>query len=301
MEQLKVDIDDLSAFFLVVETGSFARAADRLGTSKSIISRRVMRLEETLAARLLTRGAKGTQPTDVGQTYYERAREALAQLEAAGEAVAEAVSDVAGPIRLSGPLSFGVSHLARALSEFASAYPRVELDISFDDHSVDLVGGGYDLAVRIGELADSSLVAKRIGKVHTVTVASPAYLDTYGCPDHPDDLSHHRGIHYTNVAPTVNWRFADGDSFKSYRINGVMRSDNGDMMLEAAKSGLGIARLPTFIASRAIQSGEVEAILKAYERPPVPMHAVMPPGRATTARVRALVSFLHLKFGTELL
>ena len=140
----------------MAETGSFARAAERMGLSKPVISRRVARLEEQLGARLLTRTARGAQPTEIGQAYYARAANILAELDAAEEVVAEAVTQIAGPIRLTAPLTFGVAHLAPALADFALAHPRVELDVEFEDRTVDLAGGGYDMAVRIGRLAGSA-------------------------------------------------------------------------------------------------------------------------------------------------
>src|SRR3954454_12623564 len=144
MERSSVDLLDVLAFVRVVETGAFSRAAERMGMAKAILSRRVARLEEQIGARLLTRSAQGAQPTDVGQAYFERAANVLAELEAAEEVVAEAVTQIAGPIRLSAPLSFGITYLAPALAQFAAAHPRVELDISFDDRVIDLVAGGFN-------------------------------------------------------------------------------------------------------------------------------------------------------------
>src|SRR4051794_7948550 len=166
------DLLDVLAFVRVVETGSSPGPAAGMGLSKPVLPRRVARLEERLGARLLTRTARGAQPTQVGDAYYERAAAILADLEAAQEVVAQAVTQIAGPIRLSAPLSFGIAHLAPALAEFAALHPQVELDIEFEDRNVDLVGGGYDLAVRIGSLADSSLVARRIAPVRKHAIAS---------------------------------------------------------------------------------------------------------------------------------
>ena len=200
MNRGSVDLLDVLAFVRVVETGAFSRAAERMGMSKSIVSRRVKRLEEGLGARLLTRSAQGAQPTDVGQAYYERAANILAELEAAEEVVAEAVTQVAGPIRMSAPLSFGVQYLAPALAEFAAAHPKVELDVALDDRVVDLIGGGFDLAVRIGTLPDSALVARRIAPVRKLPVASPAYLEANGRPEHPRDLNGHDILLYAGFA-----------------------------------------------------------------------------------------------------
>jgi len=295
-----VDLEDLQSFFLVVETGSFARAADRLGVAKSIVSRRVAALERQLKARLLTRTARGTQTTDVGALFYAKSREAMAQLEAAQEAVHDAMLEVAGPIRLSAPLSFGVSHLAAVLTEFAVLNPRVELDISFDDRKVDVLGGGFDVVIRIGELNDSTLVARRIGHINGMIVASPDYLARKGVPETPEDLSGHDCLLYTNVAPGDVWRFVIGGEVRTIRLPVRLRSDNGDMLLSAAVAGLGVARLPAFITSKAVATGEVMPVMAAYNTTS-PLHAVMPPGRSRTARVRALVDFLALRFANEVL
>src|SRR3569623_2044561 len=213
MERSSVDLLDVLAFVRVVETGAFSRAAERMGMAKSILSRRVARLEEQLGARLLTRSAQGAQPTDVGHAYYERASMVLAELDAAQEVVDQAVTQIAGPIRLSSPLSFGVTHLAPALAEFAAANPRVELDVSFDDRTVDLIAGGFDLAVRIGRLKDSSLIARKVAPVRGVVVASPAYLERRGRPQKPRDLAEHDLLFYGNE----QWRFRVGTGWEAVR------------------------------------------------------------------------------------
>jgi len=295
MERSAPDLVDVIAFVRVAETGSFARAAERMGVSKPALSRRVARLEEHLGARLLTRSARGAQPTDIGQSYYARAAAVLADLEAAQEVVAEAVTQIAGPIRLTAPLSFGVGHLAAALADFAAAHPAVELDVEFEDRTVDLVGGGYDLAVRIGRLADSALIARRIAPVRKCVVASPAYLDARGRPERPADLSAHAILLYAHE----QWRFRVGTRWETIRVAPVLRSNNGDMLLAAARAGLGLCMLPSFIAAPAIEDGSVEVVLLDYPIEEGALHAVMPPGRATTARVRALVDFLTARFGPE--
>jgi DNA-binding transcriptional LysR family regulator len=289
------DLVDVLAFVRVVETGSFARAAERMGLSKPVLSRRVARLEERLGARLLTRTARGAQPTGVGQAYYERAAAILADLEAAQEVVAAAVTQVAGPIRLSAPLSFGISYLAPALADFAKLHPAVELDIEFEDRNVDLVGGGYDLAVRIGRLADSALVARRIAPVRKCVIASPAYLDARGRPERPADLAGHAILVYGNE----QWRFRVGERWEAPRIDVRMRTNNGEMLRAAAQAGLGLCMLPSFIAAPALEDGTAEVVLQDFPLEEGALHAVMPPGRAVTARVRALVDFLVERFGPE--
>lgn len=295
MERSAPDLVDVLAFVRVVETGSFARAAERMGLSKPVLSRRVARLEEQLGARLLTRTARGAQPTDIGQAYYARAAAILADLEAAQEVVAEAVTQIAGPIRLTAPLSFGVEHLAPALAEFASAHPRVELDIEFEDRTVDLTGGGYDLAVRIGRLADSALVARRIAPVRKHVIASHNYLERRGRPERPADLAGHDILLYGNE----QWRFQIGGRWETIRVAPVLRTNNGEMLLAAAEAGLGLAMLPSFIAAPAIERGTIDVLLRDFPIEEGALHAVMPPGRAVTARVRALVDFLVARFGPE--
>lgn len=294
--QRSIDLLDVLAFTNVVETGAFARAAERMGISKSVLSRRVARLEERLGARLLTRTAQGAQPTDIGQAYFERAANILTELEAAEEVVAAAVTQIAGPIRLTAPLSFGTAYLAPALAEFAERHPLVDLDISFDDHSVDLVAGGYDLAVRIGNLPDSALIARRIAPVRGVVIASPAYLQRRGRPLHPDDLSEHELLLYT---PGSRWRFQVEGKWVYARGIARLRSDNGEMLRAAAVAGLGICILPSFIAAPGLEDRTLEPLLLDYPLEEASLQAVMPPGRATTARVRALVDFLAARFGPE--
>jgi DNA-binding transcriptional LysR family regulator len=294
MERSSTDLLDVLAFVRVVETGAFSRAAERMGMAKSIVSRRVARLEEQLGARLLTRSAQGASPTDVGQAYFERAANVLAELEAAEEVVAEAVTQIAGPIRLSAPLSFGVQHLAPVLAEFAAAHPRVELDISFEDRPVDLVAGGYDLAVRIGALKDSALIARRIAPVRKVPVASPDYLARKGVPHHPRDLAGHDILLYANET----WRFRIGKEWEHVRGQPRLRADNGEMLRAAAIGGLGICILPSFIAAPGFEQGSLVPLLADYPLEEGALHAVMP-SRATTARVRALVEFLVERFGPE--
>jgi DNA-binding transcriptional LysR family regulator len=267
--------------------------------SKSILSRRVARLELHLGAKLLTRTSQGAHPTEIGQTYFARASNILAELEAAQEVVAEAVTQVAGPIRLTAPLSFGTQYLAPALAEFAKLNPKVELDVSLEDRTVDLIGGGYDLAVRIGNLADSSLVARKIAPVRRVVLASPDYLARRGRPQHPRDLDGHDIVVYANAGQSEQWRFRVAGKWEQPRGRARFRADNGELIRAAASEGLGICILPTFIASSAIASGELETILNGYPLDDVGLHVVMPPGRAITARVRALVDFLAARFGPE--
>lgn len=301
MERSKVDLVDVEAFLQVVEAGGFARAAERTGLAKSILSRRVTRLEGRLGAKLLTRTARGVQPTHVGEAYAAKAAGVLHELESAAELVQDAVQQIAGPIRLSAPLTFGVRHMAPALADFAAAHPKVELDVSFTDKVIDLVGGGYDLAVRIGDLPDSQLLARRVAPVRSAVLASPAWIAAHGCPEHPRDLEGCDMLVYANPGRNAGelWRFPDGAGHIAIRGRTRLRADNGDLLREAAVAGLGAVILPTFIASPAIESGALEILLPRHPLPETGLHLVMPPGRALTARVRALVDHLATRFGPE--
>ena len=299
MERSSTDLLDVVAFVRVAETGSFARAAERMGLSKPAVSRRVARLEEQLGAQLLARSARGAQPTDIGEAYYARAANILAELDAAQEVVADAVTQVAGPIRMTAPINFGARYLGPALAEFAALHPKVELDVSLDDRTVDLVGGGYDLALRIGKLKDSALIARRLAPIRGVVVASPEYLERKGRPVRPADLADHELLFYANVVVGEQWRFKVGERWEVVRGQSRFRANNGDLLREAAAAGLGIVIMPSFIASDGIRSGQLEVILRDFPLEEVGLYAVMPPGRATTARVRALVDFLSLRFGPE--
>ncbi|HYJ28948.1 MAG TPA: LysR family transcriptional regulator [Allosphingosinicella sp.] len=299
MQRSSVDLLDVLAFVRVAETGAFSRAAERMGMSKSIVSRRVARLERQLGARLLTRSATGARPTVTGEAYFARAANILAELEAAREVVADAVTQIAGPIRIAGPLSFGTQYLAPALADFAKLHPKVELDIAFEDRKVDLVAGGFDLAVRLGNLEDSALIARTIAPLRALVLAAPSYLDARGRPAHPRDLNQHDLLLYANAGPSEQWRFRIAGGWEQVRVRPRLRTDNGEMLRAAAVAGLGICILPSFIAAPAIEDGTCEVILRDYPLEEGGVHVVMPPGRATTARVRALVDFLAARFGPE--
>lgn len=296
MERSTTDLTDVVAFVRVAEAGSFARAATRMGVSKSIVSRRVARLESQLGAPLLTRTAAGAHPTATGEDFRARAAAILGDLEAAKEAVADAVTQLSGPIRIAAPLSFGTLHLAPALAAFAAAHPTVAIDAVFEDRLVDLVDGGFDLAIRIGNLADSALVARRIAPVRRVLLASPAYLDAHGAPATPRDIAAHDVILYANAD---RWRFRVGTRWEQVRGRPRLRADNGEMLRAAAVAGLGLVILPSFIAAPAIADGTLRALLPDFPLEEVGLHAVMPPGRAGIARIRTLVDVLAATFGPE--
>lgn len=294
MERSSTDLLDMLAFVQVAEAGSFAGAAARMGVSKSIVSRRVARLEEGLGVKLLTRTASGALRTATGEAFFVRATAILADLEAAREEAACAAAGLAGPIRLTAPLTFGTTHLGPALAEFAQAHPAIALDIHLDDGVVDLVGGGYDLAVRIGNLPDSSLLARRIAPVRRVLLASPDYLAARGVPGHPRDVARHDVLVYAN---SDRWRFRGGARWEQVRGTARLRANNGELLRVAAAAGMGLVVLPSFIAAPAIADGSLSVLLPDFALEEAGLFALMPPGRAPTARVRALIDALVARFG----
>lgn len=285
----------LTAFTAVVETDSFSKAAARLDIAKSLVSRRVSALEQSLGVQLLRRTTRQLSLTSAGREYYEHAVRILAELDEAEQAVGDSTAELRGRIRLAGPLSFGLHHLTAALAEFLHHHPAIEVDLDLNDREVNLVEEGLDMSVRIGELRDSTLLARRIGSARFVTCASPAYLERHGMPREPADLAHHVGLHYSNVTPSQAWQHGRDAAASVPQLR--LRANNGDAIADMAAAGLGIANLPSFIVSERIRSGELVSLLDAYRRPAIGIHAVYPPGRLLPRRVRALSGFLAERFG----
>lgn len=288
----------IRAFVQVVETGSFSDAASRLATGKSIISRRVSQLEKTLGVQLLHRTTRSQSLTAQGRLYYERAVRVLGDLDDAEQAVADASTGLRGRLRIAAPLSFGLHHLSAALNSFLNQHPGIELDLDLNDREVNLVEEGFDMAIRIGELPDSTLIARRLGTCRFITCASLAYLQQHGTPGHPRDLAEHIGLHYANASLTDAWQFRDDSGSPTVTIPGIrLRANNGDALAAAATAGLGIVSLPTFIVADALRDKRLQAILNDYRRAPIGIHALFPPGRLMPRRVQAFADFLVGRFG----
>ena len=293
-----MDLDDLGSFVEVVESGGFNRAARRLGVSKSIVSRRIARLEAELGTRLVSRTTRGISPTEAGLELKTRGERILAELEEAREAVAQQSGGVVGRLRLSAPLSFGVRHVVPVLAEMAQRHPRLEMDVSYSDRLVDLIGERFDAAIRIGTLEDSSLVARRIAAVRSVLVASPDYLARRGRPRSPDDLAGHDCLIYTGRI-VAEWQFRAGKRPISIRPQGRLWSDSGEAILQWAIAGLGIADGPSFLVSDAIASGTLEPLLLDYATSDYGIYVVRPPGAYVPGKVRVLIDTLVERFGGE--
>jgi DNA-binding transcriptional LysR family regulator len=263
-----------------------------------MVSRRVARLEGKLGTRLLVRSTRGLTPTEAGRLFAERAARALAELDDAQTAIAEGERDPSGSLRIAAPLSFGIMHLGPALAEFAQQHPRIAIDAAFSDRFVDLVEDGFDAAVRIGILKDSSLVGRKLSPIRALVAASPDYLARHGRPATPRDLLQHRCLTYSGAGSEEQWRFRVGGRWQAIKPAGLFRADNGEALRDAAVAGLGITALPSFILSPALESGALEPILTDFAVPERGLY-VLRHGGAPPLRLRLLIDFLAARFGPE--
>ncbi|MGE5505180.1 MAG: LysR family transcriptional regulator [Actinomycetota bacterium] len=284
----------LRAFLTVGDAGSFSAAARVLGVSTSMVSRLVSGLEADLGVRLMQRTTRTVTLTEAGHGYADRCRRILADLEEADLQVSRLQSEPVGRLRISAPMSFGVAHLAPVLPDFFRRHQRIALDLSMTDRFVDLVEEGLDLAVRIGPMTDSSLVARRLCPIRMAVVASPAYLAERGVPQSPADLAAHDCIASRQTA--AGWTFADGSVVAPGSRFAV---DNGDVVRVMALAGCGLVYLPTFFVGKDIRDGALVRVLDAYVASPSVLHAVYPHARHLSPKVRAFVDYLASRFGPE--
>ena len=289
-------LEDMQIFVSTVDAQSFTAAADRLGLSKQFISRRIMALEERLGARLLIRTTRKLSITDTGRAYYERALKIIDEVNDAEQLVSSENSSPRGTLRISAPMSFGTLHLGPAIVRFMALCPEVRIELDLSDRFVDIVGEGYDMAVRIGQLADSSLVARQIAPTQVVACASPAYLKQRGTPATPADLKDHDCLPYGH-GRNVEWVFSDKGKPLHVPVKGRLRANNGELGCTAAVAGLGIVLLPTFIVGAALRSKQLVTILDAYAPPPLTIYVVYPQHRQASLAVKAFTDFLRNTFG----
>ena len=291
------DLDDVKAFLAVANAGGFSRAAEQLATAKSVVSRRVARLEGDLGTRLLTRSSRGVVPTEAGEALRIQAGGAFEQLDDALRSAAQRTGELTGVLRITAPVAFGTTHLSGFLSDFMREHPRLGVNVSYSDRRVDILADGFDVAVRMGTLSDSTLVARRIAPLRLAVLASPEYLARRGTPSRPRDLTAHDCIVY-DVPEGDLWRFREGDRFTSVRIAGRFRSDNSESMLAAALAGVGIVGLPTFVLGDAIATGALVPLLPEFPITEEALFAVRPPG-PPPAKTRTFIDALTERFGPE--
>jgi DNA-binding transcriptional LysR family regulator len=290
-------LTEMEAFVRVVDLGGFTDAAAKMGVSKSAVSKHVSALEARLGARLLNRTTRRVSPTEIGLAYYDRASRVLADAAEADAMAASMQGAPRGELRISAPLSFGLRHLAPAVAEFLNAYPDVSARVSLDDRFVELVAEGFDMAVRIGVLPDSTLMARKLAETAMLLVASPDYVARRGAPRTADDLAQHDLLHYANLASGAAWRLrGPGGEERQVRAQGRLTVNNGDALLTAAIDGLGVALSPAFIAAEALRDGRVVEVAAAARPAPLGIWAVYPSGRFPQPKLRVFIDFLTEKY-----
>lgn len=294
-----LSFDDLASMVLfarVVQSRSFTEAARREGVTKSSVSRRIAALEENLGVKLLRRTTRKLDLTDEGMRFYEHCARILDDVHAAAEAVTGAGTELKGVIRVSAPVTLSQMHLGRALAGFLLAHPEIELRLTADDRLVDVVEGGFDVVIRVGKLAASSLVARRLAADRLVVSGAPSYLERRGVPEAPGDLLHHDCLHYANVPLSGEWRFRGEKGPEPVPVRGPLTASDGTVLREAALAGLGLVVTPRFMVAAELADGRLVQVLERWRRGRIGLFAVTAPGRQQPRRIKALVDWLARYF-----
>ena len=289
-------LEELEAFVAVVDYQGFGNAGEKLGIAKSMVSRRVSELEKRLGVQLLQRTTRRQNLTEAGREFHQRAVQVLADLNEAEQVVTDNQCQVAGIIRLALPLGFGVSQLAEPINQFMVDNPDVEFQVDLNDRQIDLIAENIDLAIRIGDLEDSSLIARKLANVHFATCASPAYLARYGEPQHPAELAEHQVLVYSNVAVGRQWYYWQDGKRVSPRVKYRLSANNGEFLAALAQFGQGIISGPLAYLQNSIERGELVQILTDFSTQVTGMYALYPPGRLVSQRVRVFSEALYSHF-----
>lgn len=290
--------EEMQTFVWVVRLGSLSAAADRLNLAKSVVSRRLSELETRLGVQLLTRTTRRLNLTETGRQYFTRCQSILADLEEADQAISSGNVALRGTIRMAAPLSFGIKHLMPVLDAFLELQPELKLDLDLNDRTLNFMEEELDLAIRIGKLADSSLVARKLSMLTLIVCASPAYLSRHGTPGRPEELEQHQGLHYSHM-DSQYWQFVKHDRQISVRVPQRIRANNGDVLLRAAMDGLGVVQTPSFLANEAIAEGSLIPILTDYTIPAGGIYAIYPQQRYLPQRIRVLIDYLSAHLTPE--
>jgi DNA-binding transcriptional LysR family regulator len=291
-----IKLESLAAFSAIAASASFTAAARQLAVSKSVVSERLTELERTLGAKLLQRTTRRVALTEEGAVFYERAKRILRDVELAASELAERRGALAGPLRISAPVSFGSLHLGPALFGFLAMNPAIELTLDLEDRFVDVLNEGYDAVLRHGPVHDKRVIVKHLADSRRVLVASPAYLKRRGKPSSPEELKQHRGIIYSLRGP-ADWRFRTGRRFTTVQPRTAVRLNNGLLMRDAAVAGLGIALLPTFLLEAPLRERTLRVVDVGAEAEGAKIYLGYPEHLRSSARIRALAGWLQHSFG----
>jgi DNA-binding transcriptional LysR family regulator len=290
--------EDMRIFVATVDARNFTAAASRLSLSKQFVSRRVMALEEALGVQLLIRNTRKLAVTELGQEFYERARRILGEVEDAEQAMSLRRAGPRGLLRVSAPMSFGMMHLSPLVAMFLRENGDVRFDMELSDRTVDVVGEGFDMAIRIGVLPDSTLVAQKLVDVRMVACCSPGYARRRGTPAVPAELARHACLLYGHGG-AISWDFVVDGAVQGVEVHGPLRANNGDLIRDAAVAGLGIVRLPDFIVADALRSGQLVPVLEDFLPGATSVYAVYPQHRQSSVTIRAFVEFLRAQLRKE--
>jgi len=287
-----LDIEELQTFVEVADAGGVSPAAVRLGVSKSIVSRRLARLEAELGVQLLARSTRGAALTEAGATFRDYAARVCAEMDVAKEAILP-TGALRGRLRVAAPLSFGPTHFAPILAEMARRHPELHVQACYSDRFVDVIAEGFDCAIRVGYLQDSNLIARCIGPINASLLASPGYIEAHGSPEEPGEIIAHQAL----MTGTETWQFLDGDKVVSVHPRGRFRADNGVALVAAAVAGLGIAYLPDCLTYDSVVSGALVPIMTRFPAPPAGAYVVRPSGQHPAQKIRVLTDLLIEYFG----
>ena len=300
---MRFRLNDIEAFLMVMETSSVSAAGLRLGLSKSVVSKRLTDLERTLGTQLLRRSTRGIIPTEKGHSFYQRARAFMQQLDTAAESATDDKADLVGQVRIAAPMSFGNIYLGPVLFEFASRHPALNLVVDLDDRKIDIEAGGFDLAIRVTQLKDSALIARKLANSRRIVVCSPGYAAAHGLPKSLDDIANHRCIGYAHLHSGQLWQFEPkrrSGKVRSVVTRSAMVLNNGEAVRDAAIAGIGICMIPLFIAASGLRDGRLINAMPNERPTSDTIYAVYPKTAVQSNKVRMIVEHLREKLSGPL-
>jgi len=289
----------METFVSVLEAGSFSAAARRLNLGQPAVSKTIAQLEGRLGVRLLLRSTRGLTPTEAGTAFYERAKRAIEEAHEADLAARGAGSDLHGTLRVCAAVTFARLHVLPYLGEFLAAHPDLNIDIVLDDRTVNLIEEGIDVALRMGALADSNLIARKIGECPRVVLATPTYVQTHGIPASPTELAQHQAVIFAQAGGGEHWSFKQGSTVQSVTVSGRVRVSAAEGMRAAVLAHLGVALTSQWMFAAELANGEVQPLLEQWQLPPLDLWAVFPTGRLASAKARAFVDFVEGLMGRQ--